>query len=108
MSHRGKPLTGGGFLVIVLHLEIHEVYEERTAQEDGLVQCGLPFSVCNDKTYNNTSIVNILFMAPRMVYCSIINLLWSLKSKMINVSIRQLHSRRSLPGHRTLSVHEEH
>ena len=27
-------------------------------------------------------IVNILFMAPRMVYCSIINLLWSLKSKM--------------------------
>ena len=24
-------------------------------------------------------IVNILFMAPRMVYCSIINLLWSLR-----------------------------
>ena len=27
-------------------------------------------------------IVNILFMAPRMVYCSVINLLWSLMSKM--------------------------
>ena len=27
-------------------------------------------------------IVNILFMAPRMVYCRIINLLWSLLSKM--------------------------
>ena len=28
------------------------------------------------------SIVNILFMAPRVVYCSIINLLWSIMSKM--------------------------
>ena len=28
-------------------------------------------------------LVNILFMAPRMVYCSIINLLWSLKSKCV-------------------------
>ena len=28
------------------------------------------------------TIVNILFMAPRMVYCNIINLLWSLKSKL--------------------------
>ena len=28
------------------------------------------------------SIVKILFMAPRMVYCGIINLLWSLMSKM--------------------------
>ena len=27
-------------------------------------------------------IVKILFMAPRMVYCSIINLLWSLMSKI--------------------------
>ena len=27
-------------------------------------------------------IVNILCMAPRMVYCSVINLLWSLMSKM--------------------------
>ena len=27
-------------------------------------------------------IVNILFMAPRMVYCSIINLLWNLMSKV--------------------------
>ena len=26
--------------------------------------------------------MNILFMAPRMVYCSIINLLWSIMSKM--------------------------
>ena len=33
--------------------------------------------------HNNMGIiVNILFMAPRMVYCSITNLLWSLKSKM--------------------------
>ena len=27
-------------------------------------------------------LVNILFMAPRMLYCSIMNLLWSLMSKM--------------------------
>ena len=31
---------------------------------------------------SRVSIVNVLFMAPRMVYCSIINLLWSLMSKM--------------------------
>ena len=35
-------------------------------------------------TYISTLyIVNILFMAPRMVYCSIINLLWSLMSNRV-------------------------
>ena len=34
---------------------------------------------------NKNKIVNILFMAPRMVYSSIINLLWSLMSYMNKV-----------------------
>ena len=34
------------------------------------------------KFMKTNNIVNILCMAPRMVYCSIINLLWSLMSKM--------------------------
>ena len=37
----------------------------------------------NTMQSNSCIIVNILFMAPRMVYCSMIDLLWSFMSKRV-------------------------
>ena len=88
----GDPVATPGPCVILSGVRIRSDRQPLSIKH-GNMGTQLEFCILHTKTYNSLSthftkilttqtLVNILLMAPRIVYCSIINLLWSLKSKM--------------------------